>query len=182
MGRASRGVQGIRLSGQDELAGVVSSGDAPEMFLITENGYGKRTHFDDFNVHGRGTRGQIGYSVNERTGEVVAVQPVQPEDDVVVITSQGNALKLSVGGVTIQSRTAMGVRVVNIERPDYVVSVGRAANADADTDTGGDGDGDAGRPDGPGDDPDAGEPGDQADGGGDSGPADDTDPGEDESS
>ncbi len=132
MGRASRGVQGIRLSGQDDLAGVVSSGDAAEMFLITENGYGKRTGFDDFNVHGRGTRGQIGYSINERTGEVVAVQPVQPEDDVVVITSQGNALKLSVNGVTVQSRTAMGVRVVNIARPDYVVSVGRAANADDD--------------------------------------------------
>ena len=132
MGRASRGVTGIKLSQSDELAGVVSSGDAEDMFLITENGYGKRTTFGEFTVHGRATRGQIGYSVNERTGEVIAVQPVQPEDDVVVITSQGNALKINVDGVTRQGRTAMGVRVVNIERPDYVVSVGRAANNDAD--------------------------------------------------
>ena len=151
MGRASRGVQGIRLSGNDELAGVVSSGDGDEIFIITENGYGKRTTFDDFNVHGRGTRGQIGYTLNERTGEVVAVQPVKPEDDVVVITSQGNALKLNVGGVTVQGRTAMGVRVANIARPDYVVSVGRAANADGDGDASG-GEADAGLDDGDGDD------------------------------
>ncbi len=128
MGRATRGVQGIRLSDADELAGVVAVTPDEQLLLVTEYGFGKRTHFDEFNPHGRGTKGQIAYSINERTGELVGIVPIHETDEVVVITSQGSTVKLRVGQISVQSRGAMGVRVVNIERPDYVVGIGRAEN------------------------------------------------------
>jgi DNA gyrase subunit A len=130
MGRASRGVQGIRLGKSDELAGAVVASETTQMLLMTQYGFGKRTPFDELSPHGRGTGGQKVYAVSERTGEVVGIQPVAEEDDLVVVTSQGSSIKVKVTQITSQSRAAAGVRVVNIDRPDYVVGIGRAAADD----------------------------------------------------
>jgi DNA gyrase subunit A len=126
MGRASRGVQGIRLSDKDELAGVAMVRKGEQMLLLSEFGFGKRTEYDNFSPHGRGTRGQICYKASERTGEVIGVLSVNPKDDLVCITSQGNALKLSLSGIATLGKAAMGVRIVNITKPDVVVGVARA--------------------------------------------------------
>jgi DNA gyrase subunit A len=125
MGRATRGVQGIRLSDKDELAGVAMVGPGEQMLLVSEFGFGKRTEYDNFSPHGRGTRGQICYRVTEKTGEVVGVLSVSSRDDLVCITSQGNTLKLSLSGVSTLGKTAMGVRIVNIVKPDVVVGIAR---------------------------------------------------------
>ena len=125
MGRPSRGVTGIRLGAGDELAGAVVVNHDEHMVLVTEYGYGKRTAFDAFSPHGRGTRGQIAYSINERTGEVVGALSVKEQDELLAITSQGSAIRISIEKITVQSRATMGVRIVNIERPDYLVGVGR---------------------------------------------------------
>jgi DNA gyrase subunit A len=125
MGRASRGVQGIRLSQKDELAGVAMVAKGEQMLLVSEFGFGKRTEYDNFSPHGRGTRGQICYRATEKTGEVVGVLSVSDKDDLVCITSQGNTLKLRLTEVATLGKTAMGVRIVNITRPDVVVGVAR---------------------------------------------------------
>ena len=126
MGRASRGVQGIRLSSKDELAGVAMVRGGEQMLLVSEFGFGKRIEYDNFSPHGRGTRGQICYKTSERTGEVIGVLSVSPKDDLVCITSQGNTLKLRLTEVATLGKTAMGVRIVNIVRPDVVVGIARA--------------------------------------------------------
>ncbi len=128
MGRASRGVRGISLGKGDELAGAMRLVEGEDMLVVTEYGYGKRTAYEDFHPHGRGTRGQIAYGTNERTGELVALRSVAPDTDIVVITSQGQTIKMSVNGIAVQSRTATGVRVVDIEKPDYVVGVDSTDN------------------------------------------------------
>jgi DNA gyrase subunit A len=125
MGRASRGVQGIKLSDKDELAGVAMVREGEQMLLVSEFGFGKRTEYDNFSPHGRGTRGQICYKASEKTGELVGVLSVNPKDDLVCITSQGNTLKLSLEGIATLGKTAMGVRIVNITKPDVVVAVAR---------------------------------------------------------
>jgi DNA gyrase subunit A len=125
MGRASHGVQGIRLSDKDELAGIAMVTEGEQMLLVSEFGYGKRTSYDNFSAHGRGTRGQICYKATEKTGEVVGVLSVSDMDDLVCITSQGNALKLRLSEVTSMGKTAMGVRIVNITKPDVVVGIAR---------------------------------------------------------
>jgi DNA gyrase subunit A len=127
MGRASRGVIGIRLSNEDEVVGVVAVVKGAELFLITENGYGKRTDFENFSPHGRGTRGQTCYKVSKKTGELVGVLTVQKKDDLVCITSQSNTIKLRLKEIPVLGKTAMGVHIVNIAKPDMVVAVARAA-------------------------------------------------------
>src|SRR5208283_809412 len=125
MGRSSHGVQGIRLSDKDELAGVAMVKEQEQMLLVSEFGYGKRTEYDNFSLHGRGTRGQICYKTTEKTGEVIGVLSVNDKDDLVCITSQGNTLKLRLSEVATLGKTAMGVRIVNITKPDVVVGVAR---------------------------------------------------------
>ncbi len=130
MGRASHGVQGIRLSNKDELSGVAMVREGEQMLLLSEFGYGKRTEYDNFSPHGRGTRGQICYKATEKTGEVIGVLSVNDKDDLVCITSQGNTLKLRLAEVATLGKTAMGVRIVNITKPDVVVGVARVVKED----------------------------------------------------
>ena len=125
MGRASHGVQGIRLSDKDELAGLAMVQEGEQMLLVSEFGFGKRTEYDNFSPHGRGTRGQICYKATDKTGEVVGILSVSDKDDLVCITSQGNTLKLRLSEVATLGKTAMGVRIVNITKPDVVVGVAR---------------------------------------------------------
>jgi DNA gyrase subunit A len=127
MGRSSRGITGIRLTKGDELAGVAAVEKGAQMFLITEYGFGKQIEFDAFVPHGRGTKGQACYKLSDKTGEIVGVQTAHRRDDMVCITSQGNTLKLHLKEIPVLGRTAMGVRVLNIEKPDLVVAVARAA-------------------------------------------------------
>ncbi len=130
MGRASHGVQGIKLSDKDELAGVAMVREGEQMLIISEFGFGKRTEYENFSPHGRGTRGQICYKASEKTGEVIGVLSVNPKDDLVCITSQGNTLKLSLAGIATLGKTAMGVRIVNIVKPDVVVGIARVVKED----------------------------------------------------
>jgi DNA gyrase subunit A len=130
MGRASRGVQGIRLSNKDELAGLAMVTEGEQMLLVSEFGFGKRTEYDNFSPHGRGTGGQICYRATEKTGEVVGVLSVNDKDDLVCITSQGNTLKLRLAEIATLGKTAMGVRIVNITKPDVVVGIARVLKDD----------------------------------------------------
>jgi DNA gyrase subunit A len=130
MGRASRGVLGIKLSDKDELAGVAMVRQGEQLLVVSEFGFGKRTEYDNFAPHGRGTRGQVVYRATEKTGEVVAALSVSQKDDLVCITSQGSTVKLRLSEVAVLGKTAMGVRIVNITRPDLVVGVARVVKED----------------------------------------------------
>ncbi|MEW5814594.1 MAG: DNA topoisomerase (ATP-hydrolyzing) subunit A [Spirochaetota bacterium] len=130
MGRASRGVQGIRLVKGDELAGALTVNTEEQMLLISGNGYGKRIEYDNFSAHGRATKGQIAYKTSEKTGEIVGTLSVKKEDDLVCITSQGNALKLKLKEIPVMGKAAHGVRIVNIQKPDAVVGMARVVNED----------------------------------------------------
>ena len=125
MGRASRGVKGIRLSKEDELASALCIYPEEQMLFISANGYGKRIDYDQFTPHGRGTGGQIGYKVNEKTGELIGAINVTKGDELMCMTSQGNAVKLTIAQIPVLGRAAMGVRIVNISKPDGVVGVAR---------------------------------------------------------
>ncbi len=132
MGRPSRGVSGIRLAKDDELAGCIVVSEGEQMFTVTEFGYGKRTRFEEFTPHGRGTGGQIAYGMSARSGELVDVLSVDDKSELMIITSQGQTIKLAAGAIPVQSRSAGGVRVVDIGRPDYVVGVDRTTDDGSD--------------------------------------------------
>jgi len=130
MGRASHGVCGIRLDKEDELAAMLRVTKEERIMVLSEYGYGKRTDFDNFNSHGRATGGQMIYAPDEKTGELIGAIAVRDDDNVMVITSQGKTLKIDAGTVNIQGKGARGVRVVNIDRPDFVIALDRIAKED----------------------------------------------------
>jgi DNA gyrase subunit A len=128
MGRATHGVLGLRLSDNDELAGVLTVAAEEQMLLVTANGFGKRSEYDLFTPHGRGTRGQMAYRTNERSGELVGVISVREEDELVCMTSHGIAIRLKIAEIPSMGKGAHGVKVVRIEKPDFLVGVARVAN------------------------------------------------------
>jgi DNA gyrase subunit A len=127
MGRASRGVTGIRLDKEDELAAMLRVSANERILILSEYGYGKRVDFDNFNAHGRGTGGQMIYAPDEKTGELVGAITVLDTDDVMVITSLGKTIKVTAESVNVQGKAAHGVRIVNINRPDFVIGLDRVA-------------------------------------------------------
>lgn len=130
-GRTAGGVKGINISYSDELAGAVRVVEKQSILLITANGFGKRIDFAEFAEHGRGTGGQKIYTVTERTGEVIGVITVFDDDEVVCITGQGKTLRLKVDSVGIMGRAAQGVRVLNIDAPDFLVGLDVVAREDS---------------------------------------------------
>jgi DNA gyrase subunit A len=127
MGRASRGVCGIKLENADELTAMLRVSADQKMLVLTEYGYGKRVEFENFNPHSRATHGQMIYNPEDKTGEIVGAITVLDSDDVVVITSQGKTLKIAADSVSIQGKGAKGVRVLNIDRPDFVIGLDKVA-------------------------------------------------------
>ena len=128
VGRDSRGVRGIQLSGPDELIGVCPVREDEMMLLVSEKGYGKRTSYDEFSPHGRATGGQKAYTPNGKTGALVATLPVHEEDSCIGITAQGKALRFAVSQVTTQGRAAFGVRILDMSGDDLVIGIARQPN------------------------------------------------------
>jgi DNA gyrase subunit A len=130
MGRAGHGVSGMKLDDDDELTGVLRVVNEETMLLLSEYGYGKRVDFTEFSPHGRGTRGQKIYTVTEKTGEIVGCVNVLDSEEIMCITSQGKSIKLKVEGIRIMGRSASGVRILSIDKPDFVIGVARIVKED----------------------------------------------------
>jgi DNA gyrase subunit A len=132
MGRSSRGVTGMKLSKDDELTGMlrVDEQAAEKMLILSEYGYGKRVDFSEFSSHGRGTGGQKIYTVTEKTGEIIGCVSVLENEDIMCITSQGKSIKLKVKEVRVMGRSAQGVRLLSIDKPDFVIGVDRIVKDD----------------------------------------------------
>jgi DNA gyrase subunit A len=131
MGRSSRGVTGMKLGGDDKLAGVlkVDAGDTAskreKMLIVSEYGFGKRVEFSEFSSHGRGTGGQKIYTVTEKTGEIVGLVSILDSEEIMCITSQGKSIKLKVSAIRVMGRSAQGVKILSIDKPDFVIGVDR---------------------------------------------------------
>ncbi|MDR2729381.1 MAG: DNA topoisomerase (ATP-hydrolyzing) subunit A [Treponema sp.] len=138
MGRSSRGISGIKLSKSDELTGVLrvdnendrSEKKVEKMLILSEYGYGKRVDFKEFSPHRRGTGGQKIYTVTGKTGEIVGCVNVLENEDIMCITSQGKSIKLKVKEIRVMGRSAQGVRILSIDKPDFVIGVDRIIKED----------------------------------------------------
>jgi DNA gyrase subunit A len=125
MGRSSRGVTGMKLDSDDELTGLLKVVPEEKMLILSEYGYGKRVDFTGFSSHGRGTGGQRIYTVTEKAGELIGCVNVQDSEEIMCITSQGKSIKLKVSDIRVMGRGAQGVRIVSIDKPDFVIGVDR---------------------------------------------------------
>jgi DNA gyrase subunit A len=130
MGRTATGVRGIALGADVAVVGLeILSGDA-EILTTTERGYGKRTPLADYRPQRRGGQGIINIRANERNGPVIGIAQVMIDDDVMLITDGGKVLRCPVIGISSMGRATQGVRVMNLDSDEKLVSIARVAEED----------------------------------------------------
>ncbi|MGQ0539421.1 MAG: DNA gyrase subunit A [Gemmatimonadaceae bacterium] len=130
MGRDTTGVKGIELRGGDRVVGMVVIKREATLMVVTEKGLGKCSHIDDYRVQRRGGRGILTVNRTERTGDVVALLEVLPEDEVMIITRGGMIIRSPVSQVRVAGRNTQGVKLVNLVAGDAVTAVARVIPED----------------------------------------------------
>ena len=123
IGRTGRGVRGIRLKEGDFVAGACVVKPGTTILTATDKGYGKRTQLDEYPVQGRGGMGVITIKCNEKIGLVVGVEQVVETDEILVITSDGNIVRMRVDEISVIGRNTQGVRVVSLKNDNRVVCI-----------------------------------------------------------
>jgi DNA gyrase subunit A len=138
MGRATHGVKGIDLGEGDEVVGLeVSDPARPHVLATCANGYGKRTHIDEFRTQNRGGKGIILIDASDRNGPVVGVKLVKDGDEVMLITDRGQTIRMCVDEIRETGRNAQGVRLMTLGEGERIVAVERLAEAEIGDDGGG---------------------------------------------
>ncbi len=123
MGRQARGVRGIRLSAGDRVVGCDIVKPGHQMLLVSELGVGKRTSYDEFMSHHRGSSGCKAMKISPKTGNLVGSWGLMPDDQVIVMTNRGRVIRLGVGNISLLGRTATGYRVIKVASGDEVADI-----------------------------------------------------------
>jgi DNA gyrase subunit A len=121
-GRDTYGVYGISLEKRDRVDSIEVVEPSATLLAITENGFGKRTSFEEYRVQNRGGKGIITIKTTERNGLVVGAHAVHDHDAVMLITSAGQMIRMPVSDIRTISRNTQGVRLINLEAGDKLVS------------------------------------------------------------
>lgn len=125
MGRSARGVRGVRLRPNDVVVGMDVVDDTQKVLVVSEQGYGKMTKISNFPAHKRGGVGIKAAAVTGKTGSIVSVQTVDASvDEVLLISLNGQTIRVAVQDVPTLGRTTQGVRIMRVADDDRVASVG----------------------------------------------------------
>ncbi len=125
IGRTGRGVIGIRLDDDDEVVGMAVLSPDADILTATECGYGKRTEESEYRTQSRGGRGLINLRVTEKTGRVIGVRQVLEDDDVMLMSDQGNLVRIEVSQVSKIGRNTQGVRLISLNEDQRLVGLVR---------------------------------------------------------
>ena len=134
LGRNSMGVRGINIAEDDEVIGAVSGDvNAPDaenttILVVSENGYGKRSHYDEYRVTARGAKGVKTLNITEKTGSLVAIKSVTEDNDIMIITRGGLTIRMAVTDISLLSRATQGVRLINLRDGDSIAAVSVVAH------------------------------------------------------
>ena len=132
MGRNAAGVKGITLDESDEVVSIEILSAGASVLTVSENGCGKRTDTAEYRVQSRGGKGIITMKTTERTGKVVGVRQVTDEDNLMLVASTGKIIRLRVADIRVIGRNTQGVRLIDIEPGERVVSLARLAEREED--------------------------------------------------
>jgi DNA gyrase subunit A len=131
MGRNARGVRGMNLEeGQQVIALLVAENEQQSVLTATENGYGKRTPITEYTRHGRGTKGMIAIQTSERNGKVVAATLVEPNDEIMMITTGGVLIRTRVAEIREMGRATQGVTLIAVEDGTKLCGLQRIVESD----------------------------------------------------
>lgn len=127
LGRTAAGVKGITLREGDEVIGLaVANGDSEdEVLVVTENGYGKRTPLEEYRVSNRGGKGIKTATITEKNGDIVCITTVTGEEDLMIVTNHGVIIRIDVGDISQNGRSAQGVRLIRLSDEQFVSTVAK---------------------------------------------------------
>ena len=129
-GRTAMGVKGIRLVKGDEVVSAEVAEERTALLTVTEKGLGKRSKIEDYPVQNRGGKGVISIKIIEKGGKAVGLMQVRDEDEVVMITSSGKLIRTLAGNISLHGRNTQGVKLMDVEGDDKIMSIGRVAERD----------------------------------------------------
>lgn len=130
IGRIGKGVIGIRLEEGNEVVGMEIVRDDSTILTVTENGFGKRTSLDEYRSQGRGGKGIITIKTTEKNGKVAALAQVSEDDEILLITKQGKIMRMKAREISVQGRNTQGVRLLETEDGDRVISLAKVVERD----------------------------------------------------
>jgi len=132
MGRTATGVKGIELDKKDHVIDMVVVRRKSTLLVVTEKGMGKRSELDEYRIQHRGGRGIITLKRGPKTGDIIALKEVLPDDELMMITKKGIMIRVPVEGIRITGRNTQGVKVMNLTAGDLVVDVARVVKEEGD--------------------------------------------------
>ncbi|MCM1177201.1 MAG: DNA gyrase subunit A [Bacteroides sp.] len=139
LGRTASGVRGINIEESDEVVGMVcydptaEDKDAHTILVVSENGYGKRSDYEEYRITNRGGKGVKTLNITEKTGNLVAIKDVTDENDLMIINRSGITIRMSVEDIRVAGRATQGVRLINLREGDSIAAVSVVAHGDNDS-------------------------------------------------
>lgn len=130
LGRTAKGVIGIRLQKGDKVVSAEVVETNRTLLTVTEKGIGKRTELTEYPLQGRGGKGVISIKLVPRGGKAVGLMQVKDEDEVVMIANTGKLIRTVAGSISIHGRNTQGVKLMDLDKEDRIVSIGRVAEKD----------------------------------------------------
>jgi DNA gyrase subunit A len=131
-GRGTFGVVGMKLDEGDKLVSMEILTLGFNILTVSEGGYGKRTEMDEYRLQSRGGKGIITMKTTDRTGRVVGVQQVTEDDQLMLISNKGKIIRMRIHDIRIIGRNTQGVRLIELEEGERVVSLARLAEKEED--------------------------------------------------
>lgn len=135
IGRAGKGVIGVRLDEGNEVIGMEIVRDDSTILTVTENGFGKRSSLEDYRSQSRGGKGIITIKTTEKNGKVIGIAQVSEDDEILLITKEGKILRTRSRDISVQGRNTQGVRLLETESGDRVVSLAKVVERDDEKDS-----------------------------------------------
>ena len=129
MGRNSTGVRGINIEDDDEVIGAINydpkaeDASAHTVLVVSENGFGKRTDFDEYRITNRGGKGVKTINITEKTGKLIAIKNVTENDDLMIIEKSGLTIRMAVSDIRVAGRATQGVKLINIKNGDSIAAI-----------------------------------------------------------
>lgn len=136
MGRNSTGVRGINIEDTDEVIGAINYDPGAEdaaahtVLVVSENGFGKRTDFDEYRITNRGGKGVKTISITEKTGKLIAIKNVTENNDLMIIEKSGLTIRMAVSDIRVAGRATQGVKLINIKNGDSIAAISTVEKGD----------------------------------------------------
>ena len=139
LGRTASGVRGINIEDDDEVVGMITydpnaeDAAAHSILVVSENGYGKRSDFEEYRKTNRGGKGVKTLNITEKTGALVAMKNVTDENDLMIINRSGLTIRMAVSDIRVAGRATQGVRLINIKEGDSIAAISAVNKSEEET-------------------------------------------------